>query len=498
MPRCATIAILPRRISPIHNLVLWGDPGSNRILAKIADRLPVKWTAEGVVLGGKTYAAETHAPILIFPNPLNPKKYVVLNSGFTFREADYLSNARQTPKLPDYAIVDITVPARRPLPGEDRAGRLLQRRLENVVLLEFLRALDSGEKSADELLAQCLLRIARSEHEVRAWVEVAAEAPRGDGLLRGIPFGVKDIFETLGRATEYGSRLYEGRKGSCDALVVDTLRARRRGGAGQDAHHGVRVVRPGGHAQPAISRAYAGRQFVGFGGGGGGGDGAVRHRVADPGERAAPGVLLRDLRFQAELRTVSVEGLLAFAPSLDTVGLFTATAADMTALWSRGFGGRFDVELHRAAWMRTPAGDEMQAAMGAAVERLRAQGVAWTRWTFRRRVGTSCWTPAQAINRYEGARSQRERFEQFGERMGKKLAALIREGLGMPQAEYEDGAGARRADEGGGQLDLLGLSGDSHPGGLGPAPLGLESTGDPRPTRHGRRWECRRSRCRCR
>ena len=26
------------------NLVLWGDPGSNRILARIADRLPVKWT----------------------------------------------------------------------------------------------------------------------------------------------------------------------------------------------------------------------------------------------------------------------------------------------------------------------------------------------------------------------------------------------------------------------------------------------------------------------
>ena len=100
------------------NLVLWGDPGSNRILARIADRLPVKWTAEGIVLGGTRYAAATHAPILIFPNPLNPKKYVVLNSGFTFREADYLSNARQTPKLPDYAIVDITVPPDARFPGK--------------------------------------------------------------------------------------------------------------------------------------------------------------------------------------------------------------------------------------------------------------------------------------------------------------------------------------------------------------------------------------------
>jgi hypothetical protein len=103
------------------NLVLWGDPGSNRVLARIADRLPVKWTAEGVVVGGKTYAADTHAPVLIYPNPLNPKKYVVLNSGFTFREFDYLNNARQTPKLPDYAVVDTTTP-----PGPRYPGKIVQ------------------------------------------------------------------------------------------------------------------------------------------------------------------------------------------------------------------------------------------------------------------------------------------------------------------------------------------------------------------------------------
>jgi hypothetical protein len=79
-----------------NNLILWGDPSSNRILARIADRLPLKWPAAPQAL------------ILIYPNPLNPKKYVVLNSGFTFREPDYLSNARQTPKLPDYAIVDVS------------------------------------------------------------------------------------------------------------------------------------------------------------------------------------------------------------------------------------------------------------------------------------------------------------------------------------------------------------------------------------------------------
>jgi hypothetical protein len=100
------------------NLVLWGDPGSNKVLARIIDRLPVKWNAEGVIVGSNRYPAQTHVPILIYPNPLNPKKYVVLNSGFTFREFDYLNNARQTPKLPDYAVVDTSTPPDYRYPGK--------------------------------------------------------------------------------------------------------------------------------------------------------------------------------------------------------------------------------------------------------------------------------------------------------------------------------------------------------------------------------------------
>jgi pimeloyl-ACP methyl ester carboxylesterase len=92
------------------NLVLWGDPSSNKVLAKIAGKLPIQWTAKGVTLGDRTFAADRHAVAMVFPNPLNPKKYVVLNSGFTYREYDYLNNARQVPKLPDWAILDVSQP----------------------------------------------------------------------------------------------------------------------------------------------------------------------------------------------------------------------------------------------------------------------------------------------------------------------------------------------------------------------------------------------------
>jgi hypothetical protein len=92
-----------------HNLILWGDPSSNAILNKIADKLPVKWAADGIQVGDRKFSSADHAPILIYPNPLNPNCYVVLNSSFTYREYDYLNNARQVPKLPDWAIVNLTV-----------------------------------------------------------------------------------------------------------------------------------------------------------------------------------------------------------------------------------------------------------------------------------------------------------------------------------------------------------------------------------------------------
>ena len=100
------------------NLVLWGDSQANSVLAKIADKLPIRWSAREVIVGDRKFDAAFHAPIAIYPNPLNPQKYVVLNSSFTYREYDYLNNARQVPKLPDWAIIDVRVPPNSRYPGK--------------------------------------------------------------------------------------------------------------------------------------------------------------------------------------------------------------------------------------------------------------------------------------------------------------------------------------------------------------------------------------------
>jgi len=100
------------------NLILFGDPSSNEVLRRISADLPIQWTESAIGVGNASFAAEHHAPVLLYPNPLNPSRYIVVNSGFTFREFAYLNNARQVPKLPDWAIVDLRTPPDSLWPGK--------------------------------------------------------------------------------------------------------------------------------------------------------------------------------------------------------------------------------------------------------------------------------------------------------------------------------------------------------------------------------------------
>ncbi len=89
-----------------RNLILFGDPASNSLIAQVLDVLPLEWTKEHIVLGGQTVSAADHVPVLIYPSPLNPRHYVVLNSGHTFHTADFQdTNARLYPRLGDYALL---------------------------------------------------------------------------------------------------------------------------------------------------------------------------------------------------------------------------------------------------------------------------------------------------------------------------------------------------------------------------------------------------------
>jgi hypothetical protein len=93
-----------------RNLILFGDPGSNRWIGRVLPKLPIRWTRDEIELGKRRYAAADHAPVLIQPNPLAgaESRYVVLNSGHTFHEKELASlNYLLFPRLGDWAVLKV-------------------------------------------------------------------------------------------------------------------------------------------------------------------------------------------------------------------------------------------------------------------------------------------------------------------------------------------------------------------------------------------------------
>ncbi len=96
-----------------YNVVLFGDPGSNRWIPRVLGKLPVRWTRDAVSLGGQTLPASEHFPALVYPSPLGPGRYVVLNTGLTIEDRGYRGDYGM-PQLGDFALLKVK-------PGEDVA-----------------------------------------------------------------------------------------------------------------------------------------------------------------------------------------------------------------------------------------------------------------------------------------------------------------------------------------------------------------------------------------
>lgn len=98
--------------------------------------------------------------------------------------------------------------------------------------------LSSGRSTSSGLVQRCLATIAAGEPQVRAWVEVFAEAAlaaaaerdaeaaRGmrRGPLHGIPLGIKDIVDIADRPTRCGWFGPDAPPATSDAVVVQRLR----------------------------------------------------------------------------------------------------------------------------------------------------------------------------------------------------------------------------------------------------------------------------------
>jgi len=90
------------------NIIAFGTPSTNPLIARLLQYAPIHWSNDGIVVGGRKFDAATHLLAMIYPNPDNPRRYIVVNSGHTFHEADFKgTNALLYPRVGDWAVMEI-------------------------------------------------------------------------------------------------------------------------------------------------------------------------------------------------------------------------------------------------------------------------------------------------------------------------------------------------------------------------------------------------------
>ena len=344
-------------------------------------------------------------------------------------------------------------------------------------LSDWFRASAEAREAAVKI---CLERIRAKDGDVHAWVQVLPQPPTGRGPLSGIPFGMKDIVETKGLSTEYGSPIYKGRIGTEDAAIVRELR--QRGGVLLGKTHTTAFA----YRTPAPTRNP--RNLAHTPGGSSSGSAAAVASGMVPlaigtqtgGSVLRPASFCGVTGFKPSYGVVSTEGVLQFAKSLDTLGFFTHTAADALELWEAlGHSTNLNGDVALAA--PEPMLDvqpEMAAAFQKALARLRSAGAS-IRSVDIAAMLTKLIAEARVVMFYEGARFHEQRYKQYGARLA-DMADLTREGLEIPTARYDEArryiASCRTT-----VADLYKTTPVILvPAAPGPAPLGLASTGDSR------------------
>ena len=220
--------------------------------------------------------------------------------------------------------------------------------LNRLSATEALAAMDAGEISSEALVLACLQRIDEREHDVRAWAALdrqgalaaARDADRtrrsGAGRKRpllGIPFGVKDNIATAGLPTAYNSPIYSGHQSGNDAPAVELLR-----NAGAILLGKTETVEFAAYGRPAPTRNPLDLSRTPSGSSSGSAAAVADYMVPFALGTQTGGSLIRPasycgcIGFKPTYGTVSIEGVKLISVSLDTVGWFARSVADVALL----------------------------------------------------------------------------------------------------------------------------------------------------------------------
>ncbi|QHO72994.1 amidase [Bradyrhizobium sp. CCBAU 051011] len=385
--------------------------------------------------------------------------------------------------------------------------------LNALSLTEAAAGIRDGRFSSVDLVGDCLKRIDEADRDIDAWAfldrdhamrqaEVADDRRKQGkptGPLHGVPIGIKDIFDTGDMPTEFGSKLWVGRTPRRDAAAVARLRAAGAVILGKTVTTEYAYFNPGKTRNPHNPDHTPG--------GSSSGSAAAVAALMVPGAIGSqtngsvirPAAFCGVVGFKPTHGLIPRSGALLLSRALDHVGVF-ARSVDDAALLAQALAG-FDEEdpdtralasppfvdvaasepplPPRFAFIRSPAWKH--------AEQVTTEAFAELVETLGKHISEVEISPGfdravdmhRTVMEVEMAHNLHRDFEQGAESLSEMLRALIERGrkvLAVDYARALSGSAALNA-----ALDGVFDEYDAilTPAAPGPAPRGLDSTGNP-------------------
>jgi len=378
---------------------------------------------------------------------------------------------------------------------------------------EAARQIAKRELTSVALVEACLARVSEREEAVRAWTYLdqdyaMAQARYADkrlvmgevlGPLHGVPVAIKDILDTADMPTENGTPVHEGRQPEEDAHVVEALRKAGAVIMGKTVTTELAVFHPGKTRNPHDQGRTPG-------GSSSGSAAAVASCMVPVGlGTQTAGSILRPASycgvygFKPTFGLVPRIGCLNQSPALDTIGPLARSVEDLAfitdiiaaydprdgASWQRGgatlteIATRASQQAPRLAFIKTPMWSRADATAQEAL------------LSFISRLGQYCdevdlpedfaeaWTLQRLLQWRDVAKNYGLIFDGRLEMASPKMRELIEIGEGHSDAQYA--AAREKQEQTAVRLEelLAGFDAFVMLASPGPAPQGLEATGDP-------------------
>ncbi len=363
-----------------------------------------------------------------------------------------------------------------------------------LAALDLARRIEAGKLTPRAVVELCAEAIAANEAKIGAFVTLDLDAARraadAPGLaataLRGLPVGIKDIYDTADLPTQYGSPIYSGYRPRANSAAVALVR--RAGGLilGKTVTTQFAFMVPAGTRNPRNLAHTPGGSSSGSAAAVAAGMVPIALGSQTAGSVIRPAAFCGVAGFKPSYRLIPTVGMKCLAWHLDTVGLYGAGVADV-AFAAAGITSR-DLRVDRTApaaprigFARThlwpQASASMQAAVETAARAAQRAGASVSELTLPP-ILEEAYRAQFIIQDYEAFRALAFEYDRHRDEVAQQLREHLDRAAAIKVEDYDAARrtasrGRRALAEAMSAIDVLLV-----PSAPGAAPLGLGSTGD--------------------